>query len=201
MAEVNGALGPRLHSICTASKHFDDTSKVARVNYAGNSDAEVLRVWLQGSRLHSRGLLDDDGGGAFSTEGFGTKPGHAFVWLKDGTLVSHVHRAGEFHHSSFGGGKKVRCAGTWIVKNGLITMMDNNSGHYQPSDGHFLTLLQFFEKAGATDASTKVGTHSTVKGFGARCAQADYIKVADYYQKVQGRATFRYDNANLTRGD
>lgn len=174
------------HRICTANNHFDPIQKVSRVEYAGDSDPSVLRAWLQNGLVYARGLLADNCG-PLHIDALGTKPGHAFVWLKDGTLVSHVHRSGQFHHSSFSGGKKVRCAGTWVVKNGKVKNMDNNSGHYQPTDGHFLTLLQLIEQAGATDGETRVGTHGTTKDFGTPYGPSNYISIAAYTEKVAGK--------------
>lgn len=170
------------HRICTSVRHFDPKSSVSQINYHGSVDESVQKVWLSGSLLKAKGILDEGDGDLFTVTGSGTKPGHAFVWLADGALLSHKHRSGEFHHSSFTGGKKVRCAGTWKVVDGKITMMDNNSGHYQPTDSHFLTLLTELE--GATSGATRVGTHSTVDGFGGFFAYMKYLTVADYKAKA-----------------
>lgn len=182
------------HMICTGTKHFDPVKKISGVSYSGDSDETVLRVWLNGGLLRARGLLASDAGEPFTTKNSGTKPGHAFVWMKDGMMVSHTHQSGQFHHSTFSGGKKVRCAGTWVAKNGKLTRMDNNSGHYQPTDAHFCTLLSLIEKAGGTSKETRVGTHSTVPGFGGFFAFQQYMPISDYKKKVG--ETFVFDDNN-----
>ncbi|WP_209427943.1 hypothetical protein [Pararhodobacter sp. SW119] len=92
-----------------------------------------------------------------------------------------------------------QCCGSALK--GKNTMMDNNSGHYQPSDGHFMTLLKLLHDGGATDASIKVGTHSTVPGFGSFGSHSGYMSVDSYLNKVKDKAkTYSYDLTNLATG-
>ena len=58
----------------------------------------------------------------------------AFVWTQCNTLLVGEHEQGRLHHSSFVGGKRVRCAGMLRVVNGKVDLISNNSGHYRPSE-------------------------------------------------------------------
>ncbi|CAM3013533.1 Uncharacterised protein [Legionella steigerwaltii] len=69
----------------------------------------------------------------------------AFIWdAKDKNhFYTHVHEAGKYHHSTMTSGKKVRCAGMWLVEQGKITAIDNSSGHYKPTSLSFYKLIRF----------------------------------------------------------
>lgn len=146
------------HPICTADRHFNGTSykRVSSIQYGTNE--KVRQVYAVGKRLMTRPFGSTDTLINLTTVR-GTKAGEAFVWLVDGTLLVHAHQSGSFHHSSFNSGKKVRCAGTMEVEDGKLVGIDNNSGHYQPSDRHFLALLGELEKLGVMRGRTLVGTH------------------------------------------
>ncbi|HHF7368498.1 TPA: hypothetical protein ACPSKY_003659 [Legionella bozemanae] len=82
----------------------------------------------------------------------------AFVWCKDNEnqFLTHPHQAGKFHHSSLSAGKSVRCAGMWVVNNGIITHISNSSGHYRPSSLSFYLLIKFLEDKQVIHDNTKV---------------------------------------------
>ncbi|PWY57508.1 hypothetical protein DGG96_01985 [Legionella qingyii] len=67
----------------------------------------------------------------------------AFIWdAKDKNhFYTHIHESGIYHHSTMTSGKKVRCAGMWLVEHGKITAIDNNSGHYKPTSLSFYKLI------------------------------------------------------------
>ncbi len=79
------------------------------------------------------GKLYDTTGKLFDTSESALK-GHAIYVMDDqGNLyASNYHEVGQFHHSSFLGGKPVAGAGHITVKDGEVVMMDNKSGHYTP---------------------------------------------------------------------
>ena len=57
-----------------------------------------------------------------------------FVMSEDGKIyISTYNEVGKFHHSSFLSGKKIAAAGEIQIKNGLIKLVTNESGHYKPS--------------------------------------------------------------------
>jgi len=51
-------------------------------------------------------------------------------------------------HSSWLRGKPVQCAGSLCIENGVVTGLQNNSGHYQPTDENMLNVLEFFKTVG-----------------------------------------------------
>lgn len=153
------------HPICTFSKNFDQWTnsqgvsplEVSSIQYGSNK--QVREVYLSGGDLYARPFGSVDATSRLNTSNTGTKPGEAYVWLDTGELLIHPHISGVFHHSSFNGGGRVRCAGTMTVSNGKITKIDNNSGHYKPSSRHFLTLLNIFQQRNALDSKAIMKTH------------------------------------------
>jgi len=73
-------------------------------------------------------------------------PKNAYVWGEDKALYAASHRTGKLHHSSFLGGDAVRCAGMIGVKNGKVTWIDNDSGHYRPGTHHLHNLVSYLNK-------------------------------------------------------
>jgi len=62
----------------------------------------------------------------------------------------------QFNHSSFNAGKDVVCAGVIWVNQGVLVAIDNNSGHYKPSQEnlhHAVTLLIQELGAGGTQGA------------------------------------------------
>jgi hypothetical protein len=170
------------HPVCTRTHYLDDDFKIVhRVSYERN--AQVRQVWIRGDQLVARGVFDTGVPMPLTTTAAGTKAGEAFVWLANGELLIHSHVSGQFHHSSFNGGHKVRCAGTLSATNGILGRIDNNSGHYQPSDRHYLTLLQIFQGAGVTDNQTKAGTHG-IHGMLMPFGGFATLQVTQYNQKA-----------------
>ncbi|QLZ67934.1 hypothetical protein FOLKNPGA_00711 [Legionella sp. PC1000] len=82
----------------------------------------------------------------------------AFVWCIDNEnqFLTHPHQAGKFHHSSLSAGKSVRCAGMWVVNDGIITHISNSSGHYRPSSLSFYLLIKFLESKQVINDNTRV---------------------------------------------
>ncbi|WP_454780689.1 hypothetical protein [Legionella sp. WA2022007384] len=82
----------------------------------------------------------------------------AFVWdAKDKNhFFTHVHESGTYHHSTMTSGKKVRGAGMWLVENGKVTSIDNNSGHYKPSSLSLYKLICFLYDKNLLHSEVKV---------------------------------------------
>ncbi|HHT0593904.1 TPA: hypothetical protein ACTXXA_002798 [Legionella anisa] len=90
--------------------------------------------------------------------------GAAFVWDKfdDNLFHVHPHKAGIYHHSSLFQGRKVRCAGMWLVKDGMVAMISNSSGHYKPDTLHFYQLIRFLHEKGVSHLSCRFLTSSAL---------------------------------------
>jgi len=53
-----------------------------------------------------------------------------------------------FNHSSFNAGNDVISAGTLTINNGLLQMIDNNSGHYKPTRDNLHNCLEILDQEG-----------------------------------------------------
>lgn len=53
-----------------------------------------------------------------------------------------------FNHSSFNAGHDVICAGTLTIANGILQMIDNNSGHYRPTRQNLHNCLDVLSHEG-----------------------------------------------------
>jgi len=101
------------------------------VKYLTEAERQELLVKIKNGKFYnSKGELFNSTG---ETAG-GTK-GSIFVMDDKGRIyISNSSKYGEFHHSSFFGGKPVAAAGEILVENGTLKYFSNNSGHYWPSE-------------------------------------------------------------------
>jgi hypothetical protein len=76
-------------------------------------------------------------------------------------LLCAVDIPGTFHHSSFNDGSlTVLAAGTMTVKNGVITKITDESGHYRPNGINFDNMIDYLEKQKAISNKTEVSYHT-----------------------------------------
>jgi len=85
----------------------------------------------------------------------------AYVWSRDGYMFTAQHKGGQFHHSSFVSGKKVKCAGMIRVVGGKVTKVDNFSGHYQPQTRHLRNFVNFLQMQNVFAVDARVEDQST----------------------------------------
>jgi hypothetical protein len=85
----------------------------------------------------------------------------AYVWSRDGLIFAGEHIGGQFHHSSFLSGRKVRCAGMINVSSGKVKLVDNDSGHYKPQTRHLRNFAQFLDRQNVFLANARVIDKST----------------------------------------
>lgn len=72
---------------------------------------------------------------------FGSWPA---IWVLDtanNLYVSVNQGPGQFHHSSFTAGGDIQAGGQIVITNGVITAINNASGHYQPSDAALFAAI------------------------------------------------------------
>ncbi|OAI38714.1 hypothetical protein AYO40_01790 [Planctomycetaceae bacterium SCGC AG-212-D15] len=126
----------------------------------------------------------------FSTTGFevaspGQPVGKGCAYVVDnGNLILVGRHVGEaFHHSSLRGGKKVKCAGILRAKDGKVTHVDNNSGHYQPSSHHLLWFVQLLQPVLA--AKYTIGVADTGRRFISRKRKGQDFALFDSVQEFQ----------------
>lgn len=85
-----------------------------------------------------------------------------FIYVEDvdaSVYASPFSRVGSFHHSTFTGGKDVKCAGYMTFNDGAVVYLDNSSGHYRPHPGalyRFAMLLNAVPVKGINSAVIKV---------------------------------------------
>lgn len=68
---------------------------------------------------------------------------------------------GEFHHSSFTGGKPVACAGHMKLKDGKIQSINLNSGHYKPTKQQGENLITYLSDSSRLGFKAKSLTFSS----------------------------------------
>lgn len=86
----------------------------------------------------------------------------AYVIDLEGNLYINPHKVGQYHHSSFIGGKKVLCAGMIKVIDGKIRNINTNSGHYKPSNLHLAFAVEYFKKHDLFESDDDFGKKSLV---------------------------------------
>lgn len=140
------------HPILTANRVSEQKHAINLIDY---QLADATNVKIEASNQQTQLVIDtnDKQQVALSTKRvknysfkMGTRYGSiAFTWCKEdeNRFITHPHKAGQYHHSSLTKGKSVRCAGLWVVDNGLITAITNSSGHYRPSSLSFYLLIKF----------------------------------------------------------
>lgn len=77
------------------------------------------------------------------------RPGYGFVLSMSNELfIGHFGQMRKTYHSTFLAGRPVQCAGTIQLKNGTVTHISNNSGHYKPIDQSLLKVLLYLKMNG-----------------------------------------------------
>jgi len=71
------------------------------------------------------------------------------VLTPQGEIFSTKKTRYQYQHSSFTAGGPVLFAGDWVVKNGYISTIRCEAGHYEPSISSFQNLLRFLRDRGA----------------------------------------------------
>ena len=116
-------------------------------------------------------------------------PTLAYNWTKSGEILAGYHNAyGEgaygkksrdVHHSSFTGGKLIRCAGMIGGKGGKVSYVDNDSGHYKPPTQNLHKVVGFLYKNNALSEDARVFDISQMES-------RDGVPARDFYAKPRG---------------
>jgi hypothetical protein len=105
--------------------------------------------------------------------GFAMSMGRDIYMAKHHCTKGHL-RFGNFYHSSYLGGEAVLCAGTMLIRRGIVHGICTDSGHYRPTDRHMLNVLHTLTMVGAPLNKVKVYRHD-----GSLIATARQFKAAD----------------------
>jgi hypothetical protein len=122
------------------------------VDYLSLEDLEKHRLFVKDGLLYS--VRD---GLPFDTRSAGTvwNQGRAiYVMDRHGNLYASLKQlVGEFHHSSLLAGKPVAGAGELEVTDGVPTLINRKSGHYQPDEEQLSLVRDMLQEQGI-DIST-----------------------------------------------
>lgn len=158
------------HPICT-SDNKEDVAGTASVYYhvpGAGYDRVPPRFKLAMAYVHGGRLWMDefrvDGAVATSVantagyvcaSGKGVSDAAAYIWTGQEVVIAQ-HTENAFHHSSFAGGRAVRCAGMLKMANGLLVYASNNSGHYKPGKHLLQQFLQAMQTQGVLAGNCQV---------------------------------------------
>jgi hypothetical protein len=117
------------------------------VKYLSNAERAAYKLEFR------NGKVFDSGGHLFDTRGAATAhsgSGRAiFIMDKNGSFyASDYQEVGIFHHSSLAAGQPVTAAGEFEVEDGVLKLISNKSGHYQPSIGLTQQALDSLKRSG-----------------------------------------------------
>jgi len=136
-------------------KYFtpEEQAEHTKIAYKGRLYADLIPE-MEGNKLKGFKGKPYDTAGEISK---GEKDCVAYVITLDGKLVTHQHinvNEGELacRHSTLAGGKPVLCSGLMKVKEGKITYIDNNSGHYKPTSANLYNAVKKLEGLFSDDA-------------------------------------------------
>ncbi|CAA3010863.1 Hypothetical predicted protein [Olea europaea subsp. europaea] len=108
------------------------------IQYLAPKEREAYEVIVEHGKLVYRQ------GGAFVDTSKGIK--WMFVLSTSRSLYVGQKKRGMFQHSSFVAGAATIAAGRIVASNGLLEAIWAYSGHYCPTEEHFMELIQFLEE-------------------------------------------------------
>jgi hypothetical protein len=80
-----------------------------------------------------------------------TENSAGYVLSMNRTMYSGCHKnttTAKFYHSAYLAGSPVQCGGTVVVEKGVLRMVNNGSGHYQPGPDKLVNVLETLKAAG-----------------------------------------------------
>jgi hypothetical protein len=66
----------------------------------------------------------------------------AYVYRFPSDFFIAEHKDLRFHHTSFFSAEDVSCAGMIVIQQGIVTAVNNNSGHYRPTKEHLRLFVR-----------------------------------------------------------
>lgn len=107
---------------------------------------------VSGGKLYQQGQLFD----TQQIESIWEEGVAIFVMSPSGDLFAGPQATGEFHHSSFLGGKKVAAAGEMVAHAGALKLLTGKSGHYRPASELLVNAVKRLTQLGLREISYKV---------------------------------------------
>lgn len=129
-------------------KHFTPEEQAEHTAYIVKKNGELRLYDFTGKLCDTSGKVSK-----------GKENSVAYAVTLDGKLVIHEHRDVDRHidgyayrHSTLGGGKAILCSGLIKIKDGKITYIDNNSGHYKPVSANLYNAVKILKGVFSQDA-------------------------------------------------
>ncbi|MCP2295811.1 hypothetical protein APR11_002229 [Nocardia amikacinitolerans] len=120
----------------------------SNVKYLTEEERKAYQLFVRDGKIY------DANGNLFDTSAASTahSPGGGraiFVMDENGNMYASTrHAVGEFHHSSFLGGKPVAGAGELQVVNGELKLITDQSGHYKPAQEYTQQVISNLQGQG-----------------------------------------------------
>jgi hypothetical protein len=121
-------------------------------------------TYLKKQQRYQHLMLPDANGKLRDFQDNLVSPGQPWMYAMDenGSLFAKVPGVEEpgaffFNHSSFNAGKDVICAGMLLIDNGVLKVINNESGHYKPSRTHLINCLHALQADGVDLSACVVG--------------------------------------------
>ncbi|WCR58179.1 hypothetical protein [Wolbachia endosymbiont of Ctenocephalides felis wCfeJ] len=150
-----GVEGRKIPGTNTKVKYLTPEEQVehTKIAYKGKLYVDLM-LEIEGNKLKGFKGKPYDTTGKTSK---GKKDCVAYVVTLDGKLITHQHinvnkSEWAYRHSTLAGGKPVLCSGLMKVKDGKITYIDNNSGHYKPTSANLYNAVKKLEGFFSKDA-------------------------------------------------
>jgi hypothetical protein len=117
------------------------------VKYLDDAEREAHRLTVRDGKVYdAKGNLFDTKAASTHHSGQGRA---IFVMDEQGRIYASTYQeAGKFHHSSLLAGKPVTGAGELVVENGVVKVISNKSGHYQPTAAMNEQVIKSLEAQG-----------------------------------------------------
>ncbi|MEQ4204338.1 hypothetical protein [Actinopolymorpha sp. B9G3] len=118
------------------------------VRYLSKEEREEHRLVVQDGKLITTDGEPFDTADA-STLRSGSDGRAIFAMDENGNLYASAgQEKGKFHHSSLLGGEPAVAAGEFKVKDGKLQYLNNQSGHYTPTDGQIVRMIRELQRQG-----------------------------------------------------
>ncbi|WP_280449415.1 hypothetical protein [Nocardia brasiliensis] len=129
----------------------------SHVKYLTEEERKAYQLTVKDGKIYdATGSLFDTSTAQTAHSGAGRA---IFVMDEKGNLYASTnHAIGEFHHSSFLGGKPVSGAGELQVVNGELKLVTDQSGHYKPSREYTDQVLDRLRNQGVSIDTSQVKT-------------------------------------------
>lgn len=150
------------HLFCTGTPGVTPGYNLSRPNRVTYDNLDLAHVFMPPDTMQyvrlvtnpvARQPLDTS---TFGQSGKGPPNSAAFVWDQECHLWMHEHGANGFVHASAKQGKKIRCSGMMVARNGKATCITNQSGHYQPNAKSIYYFVEWLRARNCIEPNARI---------------------------------------------